>query len=96
VPRRKAPNPRHRVRGAEVRTDADLAGRLIAPEANRDSRQLQAERLHWASVYDGRQCIGHLISRGKLGVEAFDVENRSLGIFPSVKQALAAFDGGAP
>jgi hypothetical protein len=55
-----------------------------------------SEQLHWLAVYDGQQCIGHALSRGKLGVEAFDVENRSLGIFPSVKQALAAFDGGAP
>jgi hypothetical protein len=42
------------------------------------------------SVYDGQQCIGHLIRRGKAGVEAFDVEDRSLGIFSSQHEAIAA------
>jgi hypothetical protein len=96
VTRWKAPDLAHRVCDGEARTYVDHAGELIAPEANRNSPQLQAEQLHWLAIYDGQQCIGHLISRGKLGTEAFDAEDRSLGIFASVKQALAAFDGGAP
>ena len=38
-------------------------------------------RLNWQSVNDGQTCVGHLIRRGKLGIEAFDADNRSLGIF---------------
>jgi hypothetical protein len=41
-------------------------------------------------VYDGRQCIGHIISRGKLGFELFDAHDKSLGLFPSQKEAAAA------
>jgi hypothetical protein len=40
------------------------------------------------AVNDGRECIGFLILHGKQGVEAFDANTRSLGIFPD--QATAA------
>jgi hypothetical protein len=42
------------------------------------------------SVYDGQQCIGHVISRGKLGFELFDADDKSLGLFPSQEEAAAA------
>jgi hypothetical protein len=38
-------------------------------------------------VTDGREAIGFVCSRGKLGFEAFDTEERSLGMF---KTAAAA------
>ena len=41
-------------------------------------------------VYDGKQCRGFVISRGKLGREAFTREEISLGIF---KTAAAAANG---
>ena len=44
----------------------------------------------WVSVYDGRRCIGHIIGRGKLGHEAFDAENRSLGLHATQKAAADA------
>lgn len=34
-------------------------------------------------VDGGTRCLGHLIDRGKLGVEAFDAEDRSVGLFAS-------------
>jgi hypothetical protein len=40
------------------------------------------------SVCDGQTCIGHLLPRGKAGVEAFDSDDRSIGIYPT--QAAAA------
>jgi hypothetical protein len=40
------------------------------------------------SVYDGQVCVGHLIRRGKAGVEAFGADDVSLGIFAS--ETLAA------
>jgi hypothetical protein len=42
------------------------------------------------SVYDGTTCIGHVIARGKLGHEAFDATERSLGLFETAKQAANA------
>jgi hypothetical protein len=42
-------------------------------------------------VYDGGQrCIGHIIARGRDGFEAFDHDERSLGVFPSTKFAANA------
>jgi hypothetical protein len=40
-------------------------------------------------VYDGQQCLGHIIARGRSGFEAFDSEDRSLGLFASQKEAAA-------
>jgi hypothetical protein len=51
------------------------------------------------SVYAGRTCISFLLSRGKLGIEAFSVNERSLSIFPTLKaaaDAISAAMGGAP
>jgi hypothetical protein len=42
------------------------------------------------SVYDGQRCIGHLIRRGKCGVEAFDVDDRPVGLYPTRKEAMQA------
>jgi len=42
------------------------------------------------SVYNGQTCIGFLIRRGKCGVEAFDLEDRSLGIFASQFEGITA------
>jgi len=32
------------------------------------------------SVYDGRQCIGFVLARGRSGFEAFDADEKSLGV----------------
>jgi hypothetical protein len=45
------------------------------------------------AVFDGRQCIGHLMLRGN-GVEAFDANNVSLGLFLDQKAAAAAIPSG--
>ena len=34
--------------------------------------------------------LGHLLARGKLGWECFDVHERSLGVFASEVEAVAA------
>jgi hypothetical protein len=39
------------------------------------------------SAYDGQRCIGFVCSRGKLGFEAFDREERSLGLYPAAPAA---------
>jgi hypothetical protein len=44
----------------------------------------------WLAVYDGTTCIGHAIFRGKTGIEAFNVDDKSIGLFPTLKDATAA------
>jgi hypothetical protein len=43
-----------------------------------------------AFVYDGRQCLGHVLSRGPKGFEAFDRDDRSRGLFETQRQAANA------
>ena len=42
------------------------------------------------AVFDGRECIGHLLPRGKAGIEAYDRDDVSLGLFPNQKTAADA------
>jgi hypothetical protein len=48
------------------------------------------------SVYSGRDCVGHIISRGPQGFEAYDRDDRSLGFFSSQEAAAHALAGAAP
>jgi hypothetical protein len=46
-----------------------------------------------AYVTDGREAIGFVLARGKLGHEAFDREQHSLGMFKTAAEAAnAVFD----
>jgi hypothetical protein len=47
------------------------------------------------SVYSGRTCIGFILARGKLGFEAFNADQRSLGIYPTQREAAAALPDAA-
>jgi hypothetical protein len=42
------------------------------------------------SVYDGQQCLGHVLARGKAGYEAFDRDDTSMGFFETQRQAANA------
>jgi hypothetical protein len=42
------------------------------------------------SVYDGQQCLGHVLARGKAGYEAFDRDDKSLGFSETQRQAANA------
>jgi hypothetical protein len=57
---------------------------------SRADQQLGAPRHSWCSVYDGQRCLGHVISRGRDGVEAFDRDDKSIGTFPTQRVAVAA------
>jgi hypothetical protein len=48
------------------------------------------------SVYDGRQCIGFVLARGKEGFEAFDAGERGLGTYRTEREAAAAVMRGSP
>jgi hypothetical protein len=41
-------------------------------------------------IYDGRACLGFVLSRGRAGFEAFDREERSLGLYPAAPAAANA------
>jgi hypothetical protein len=60
------------------------AGELRSREATATRRPCLA------TVFAGQTCIGFLLSRGKLGHEAFTADERSLGVFPSMKLAASA------
>jgi hypothetical protein len=42
------------------------------------------------SVFDGRELAGFILSRGKLGYEALNRDEKSLGLFASQKEAPTA------
>jgi hypothetical protein len=42
------------------------------------------------SVYNGRTCVGHVLARGKSGFQAFDVDDKSLGIYRTRSEAIDA------
>ena len=42
------------------------------------------------SVFDGRVCLGMILSRGAKGYEAFTADERSLGLFPTQADAANA------
>jgi hypothetical protein len=44
----------------------------------------------WLAVYDGQTCIGHLLARGRSGVEVFGADDESLGVYPTQKEAMQA------
>jgi hypothetical protein len=48
------------------------------------------------SVYDGRELRGFVLARGKLGFEAFDCGERSLGTFKTQREAADAITETAP
>ena len=43
-------------------------------------------------VYDGRECVGFILARGKTGFEAFDRDQRSVGTFKTQHEAAAALE----
>jgi hypothetical protein len=62
-----------------------FAGRQNLREATSDLNVMQA-----LAVFDGQQCIGHLLPKGKLGVAAYDADDRLLGVFPTQCDAADA------
>jgi hypothetical protein len=54
------------------------------------SRDATPDILAMQAVYSGTTCLGFLYSRGRLGVEAFDSDTRSLGIYPDQRAAADA------
>jgi hypothetical protein len=49
-----------------------------------------------ACVYSGQVCLGFVINRAAAGFEAFSADKKSLGLFPTQREAAAAIMRGAP
>jgi hypothetical protein len=64
------------------------------PEPLRSRNSLpQKSAAPMLSIYDGQRCIGFILKRGKAGVEAFDANCTSLGVFatePAAADAVTA------
>jgi hypothetical protein len=48
------------------------------------------------TVYSGKICLGFVLNRGEAGFEAFSADEKSLGLFPTQREAAAAIMRGAP
>jgi hypothetical protein len=59
----------------------------------RSTHERSASAAAMISIFDGRQCIGHVLCRGRMGFEAFNGEDVSLGVFANQKDAIAAING---
>src|SRR6266480_2310045 len=75
----RCPAKKNRARvGARTRQDAREENLSHEnPSADRGGRNSHAY------VYDGQQCLGHVLARGKTDFEAFDRDDRPLGPFPN-------------
>jgi hypothetical protein len=47
------------------------------------------------SLFDGRALLGFILARGKSGWEAFDADQRTLGIYPTQRDAADAISANA-
>jgi hypothetical protein len=47
------------------------------------------------SIYSGRDCLGRVMARGRFGFQAFDVDDKSLGLFSTQIEAMAALSAAA-
>jgi len=45
------------------------------------------------AVFDGQRCVGHVLRHGAAGFEAFYGGDRSLGPYPTQREAAAAIMG---
>ena len=74
--------------------DAGEAGAEIGNAKASDSRiappRQGSQSFRLVSVTSGRDCCGHILCRGKLGFEAFDRDDVSLGIYPDMPSAANA------
>jgi len=69
--------------------------KVIADKAQRSNiSAARADQQSWCAVYAGQACIGHTIRRGRHGFEAFDVDDKSIGVFADVAAAANALERG--
>jgi hypothetical protein len=75
-----------------------MRSKIDQPFRKRDAKasaRREINSLACLSVFDGQKCLGFLLPRGRQGVEAYDVNNVSLGIYRDQKSAADAVSGAA-
>jgi hypothetical protein len=65
---------------------------MPSPEITPRSSPVKKIDAPMVSVITGQSCIGFILKRGLQGVEAFDANERSLGLFGDPIQAAAAVE----
>jgi hypothetical protein len=82
-----APRKAARPTGRKTRKPrpAFSSGKSRSRQANPTDLAMQA-----LAVYSGTVCLGHIMLRGKAGVEAYDRDDKSIGIYPDQKAAADA------
>jgi hypothetical protein len=97
MPHQNGAGPAHRSDGGEAQQCAQAGKREHRIDSTAGTAATTAARSSpLLSAYDGQRCIGFVCSRGKLGFEAFDTEERSLGIYATQREASAAIMRGLP
>jgi hypothetical protein len=82
--------------GSGAQRCAQAGGREHCIDSTAGSAATAARSSPLLSAYDGQRCIGFVCSRGKLGFETFDSEERSLGVYGTQREAAAAIMRGSP
>jgi hypothetical protein len=67
----------------------------VAPQNQEPAFLLSFTSTPMLAVYAGQTCIGHLYRRSKAGFEAFNTDDRSIGLFGSQREAADALSSGA-
>ena len=95
MPHQNGAGPAHRSDGGAQRC-AQAGEREHRIDSTAGTAATAARSSPLLSAYDGQRCIGFVCSRGKLGFEAFDSEERSLGVYATQREAAAAIMRGSP
>ena len=65
----------------------------LGPRIDRKAKSSPVSFQAMVAVYAGRERLGHVLARDKAGFEAFDRDERSIGIFPTQSAAAASLGG---
>jgi hypothetical protein len=89
----------HRRIARKLATAETVNGPPVSPASRARGRKLNQDDhvFQGFAVYGDEpfRCIGHLLSRGRDGYEAYDRDDRALGIFLSLKTAADAVTAAA-
>ena len=71
------------IRRVRVKKSAQAGGIM-------SSRLASAPASGMVSVYDGTDCLGHVLHRPRVGFEAYDSNDKLIGLFESQREAASA------
>jgi len=77
-------------KAARPTSDKASKPRAVSTSAKRNRHATPLDfAIQATAVFDGQQCLGHVIVRGRDGFEAYDRDDQSIGMFPNMKAADA-------